>query len=115
MNIVKNSTKERQTRARKTIAQIGNRHRLSVTRSNKYCYAQIIAIDGKTVIGISEKVVKGTQKLSPMDSAKQVGLAIAKLALEKKINSVVFDKGSLAYHGSVKAIAEGARNGGLKL
>jgi len=67
-------------------------------------------------------MVKGThsagsgqaQKLTRMESAKQVGLAIAKLSLEKKIKTVVFDKGSFAYHGRVKALAEGAREGGLQ-
>lgn len=112
--IVKNKTRQRQTRARKTIASVSDRARLSVSRSNNYCYAQIITNTGKTVTGVSEKAVKGTQKLTPMESAKQVGLAIAKLALEKKIKEVVFDKGRLAYHGRVKALAEGAREGGLQ-
>jgi len=114
MNIVKNKRKQRLVRTRKTIAKIGNRPRLSITRSNKYCYAQVVAVDGKTLFGISEKAVKGDKKLSTMDSAKAVGLAIAKLALDKKIKTVVFDKGSLSYHGRVKAIAEGAREGGLQ-
>jgi large subunit ribosomal protein L18 len=112
--INKNKTKQRQIRTRKTIAKVGDRPRLSVSRSNTYCYAQIISKDGKTIISISEKAVKGEAKITPMDSAKKVGLEIAKLALEKKIKTVVFDKGSLAYHGRVKAIAEGAREGGLQ-
>ena len=111
--IIKNKRQQRQVRTRKTIAKVSDRPRLSVSRSNNYCYAQIITVDGNTVVGVSEKAVKGTQKLSRMDSAKQVGLAIAKLALEKKIKVVAFDKGRLAYHGLVKAIAEGAREGGL--
>ena len=114
MNIIKNKTKQRNTRVRKTIAKFSDRARLSVSRSNNYCYAQIITVDGTTLIGVSEKAVKGTQKITPMESAKQVGVAIAKLALEKKVKEVVFDKGSLAYHGRVKAIAEGAREGGLQ-
>src|SRR5262249_37736726 len=113
MNIVKNKTKQRQTRTRKTIALVSDRPRLSVSRSNQYCYAQLITADGKTVVGISEKAVAGKTKVSRMESAKQVGLAIAKLALEKKIKVVVFDKGSYAYHGRIKALAEGAREGGL--
>lgn len=118
MNIVKDSTKQRQTRIRKTIAKVSDRPRLSVSRSNSYCYAQIIAKDGKTIIGVSEKALRQTgqaadKKLSKMDSAKEVGIAIAKLALSKKIKEVVFDKGSLSYHGRVKAIADGAREGGL--
>jgi large subunit ribosomal protein L18 len=104
---------QRQTRIRKNISVVSDRPRLSISKSNTYCYAQIITADGKTLIGISEKAVKGTQKITRMDSAKQVGLAIAKLALEKKIKTVVFDKGPFAYHGRVKALAEGAREGGL--
>jgi large subunit ribosomal protein L18 len=114
VKVIKNSTKQRKTRIRKTIAKISDRPRLSVSRSNRYCYAQIVAVDGQTLLGVSEKAVKGDQKLSTMDSAKAVGLAIAKMALEKKIKTVVFDKGSLSYHGRVKAIAEGAREGGLQ-
>ncbi len=114
MNIIKNATQQRKTRIRKNIAIVSDRPRLSISKSNNYCYAQVITPDGKTVVGISEKAVKGTQKISRMDSAKQVGLAIAKLAIEKKIKSVVFDKGSFAYHGRVKALAEGAREGGLQ-
>ena len=112
--IIKNKRAQRQVRTRKTIAKVGDRPRLSVTRSNKYCYAQIITPDGQTVVGVSEKAVKGTDKLSTMDSAKKVGITIAKMALDKKIKAVVFDKGRLAYHGRVKAIAEGAREGGLR-
>jgi large subunit ribosomal protein L18 len=114
MNIIKNKTKQRLTRIRKAIAKVSDRPRLSISRSNKYCYAQIIDLSGTTIVGISEKAVAGDKKLSTMDSAKQVGLAIAKMALEKKIKTVVFDKGSLSYHGRVKAIAEGAREGGLQ-
>lgn len=110
--IVKDAVKQRKTRIRKAIARVSDRPRLSVSKSNNYCYAQIITQDGKTIVGISEKVVK-TKGTSRMDSAKQVGLAIAKLAIDKKIKEVVFDKGSFAYHGRVKALAEGAREGGL--
>jgi large subunit ribosomal protein L18 len=105
---------QRQTRIRKHITVVSDRPRLSISKSNNYCYAQIITPEGKTLIGVSEKVVLGTQKLTRMDSAKQVGVAIAKLAIEKKIKTVVFDKGSFAYHGRVKALAEGAREGGLQ-
>jgi len=114
MKIIKDATKQRKTRIRKHITVVSDRPRLAVSKSNNYCYAQIITVDGKTLIGVSEKAVKGTQKISRMDSAKQVGLAIAKLSLEKKIKTVVIDKGSFAYHGRVKALAEGAREGGLQ-
>jgi len=105
---------QRETRIRKNIGRVSNRPRLSVVRSNKYCYAQIIAATGDTLIGISEKTLLSKTKLAPMESAKELGKTIAKMALEKKIKEVAFDKGRLAYHGRVKAIAEGAREGGLQ-
>jgi large subunit ribosomal protein L18 len=114
MKVIKNKTKQRRTRIRKTIAVVSDRPRLSVSRSNQYGYAQIVTAEGRTVISVSEKAVKGKENVTRMDSAKQVGIAIAKLALEKKITAVVFDKGSYAYHGRVKALAEGAREGGLQ-
>ena len=117
--IIKDSTKQRKTRIRKHITVVSDRPRLSVSKSNNYCYAQIILPNGETVAGISEKAFRqgsgqATQKVSRMDSAKQVGIEIAKLASAKKIKEVVFDKGSFSYHGRVKALAEGAREGGLQ-
>ncbi|MEK7571138.1 MAG: 50S ribosomal protein L18 [Patescibacteria group bacterium] len=108
------ANKQRQTRIRKNIAKVTDRPRLSVFRSNNYCYAQIIDVTGNTVVGISEKTIQTKEKKSPLDGAKAVGQMIAKLAIEKKIKEVVFDKGRFAYHGRVKALAEGAREGGLQ-
>lgn len=88
--------------------------RLSVFRSNEYIYAQIIDDTmGKTIVGVSEKAL-GKTKGNKTEKAKELGVQIAKLAVEKKIKSVVFDKGSYKYHGRVKALAEGAREGGLQ-
>ena len=64
-------------------------------------------------MGLSEKTLGKEAKGTPIERARYLGTAIAKLALEKKIKEVAFDKGSFAYHGRVKAIAEGAREGGL--
>jgi large subunit ribosomal protein L18 len=105
---------QRQIRTRKKITIVSDRPRLSVHRSNNYVYAQIIDTSGNALCGLSEKKIKTTEKLTAMESAKQVGLSIAKLAQEKKIEEVAFDKGRFAYHGKIKAIAEGAREGGLK-
>jgi large subunit ribosomal protein L18 len=81
--------------------------RLSVFKSNQYIYAQLIDDDkGKTIVS-----AKG--KLS-IEQAKKIGELIAKKAREKKIEQVVFDRGGYGYHGRVKALAEGAREGGLK-
>ena len=106
---------KRQTRIRKKIGSTSDRPRLSVFRSNQYCYAQVIDKNGDTLFGLSEKTLRDkTIKLSPIERAKQLGSAIAKLAIEKKIKEIVFDKGRFAYHGRIKAIAEGAREGGLQ-
>lgn len=104
----------RQKRIRSKIKQNVDRPRLSVHRSNSYIYAQIIDdVKGKTLLGVSEKLL-GKEKGTKTENAKKVGLLIAKKAAEKKIKDVVFDKGSYKYHGRVKALAEGAREGGLK-
>ena|SRR5258706_399457 len=109
---------KRQTRIRKKIGSTSDRPRLSVFRSNQYCYAQVIDKNGNTLFGLSEKTLHPAAqdkkvKLSPIERAKQLGNAIAKLSLEKKIKEIVFDKGRFAYHGRIKAIADGAREGGL--
>ncbi len=107
---------KRQTRIRKNIEQVSDRPRLTVFRSNKYVYAQIIDTTGKTLLGVSEKVLgKKEANSTPIERAKELGMAIAKVAKEKKITEAVFDKGRFAYHGRVKAIAEGAREGGLQI
>ena|SRR5260221_8954444 len=114
---------KRQTRIRKKIGSTSDRPRLSVFRSNQYCYAQVIDTKGNTLFGLSEKTLRPAShpaaqdkkvKLSPIERAKQLGNAIAKLTLEKKIKEIVFDKGRFAYHGRIKAIADGAREGGLQ-
>ncbi|MGH2639374.1 MAG: 50S ribosomal protein L18 [Rhabdochlamydiaceae bacterium] len=111
----KNRKIQRQTRVRKKAAVVTNRPRLSVYRSNNYVYAQIIDVKGNTVVGVSEKIVTKDAKAAPIERAKKVGQEIAKLALSKKIKDVAFDKGRFAFHGRVKAVAEGAREGGLNL
>mgnify|MGYP001572447340 FL=1 len=87
------------------------RPRLSVFRSNKFIYAQLIDdIKGKTLAEASDiKIVKGTKT----ERAKQVGSMIAKKALTKKINTVVFDRNGFKYTGRVKLVAEEARASGL--
>lgn len=103
--------KNRQQRTRKRIKAVTNLPRLTVHRSNKHIYAQIVDDSvHKTVVSVTEQdSVKGTKT----ERAKLVGEAIAKEAQAKKIKEVVFDKGAYAYHGRVKALAEAAREGGL--
>ena len=106
--------KQRQIRVRKKLLRNTGVIRLSVFRSNQYVYAQLIDdVAGKTVATISEKSVGKDVKGSRMERAKAVGMELAKKALAQKVSRVVFDKGSYAYHGRVKALAEGAREGGL--
>ena len=119
MNI-KNTRIKRQTRIRKNIVKITVRPRLSVFRSNRYIYAQIIDKTGDTILGMSEKVLLKRKNLpagkqeSAIERARDLGREIAKLAIDKKIKEVVFDKGRFSYHGKVEAVAIGAREGGLK-
>lgn len=87
--------------------------RLCVFRSNQYIYAQLIDdATGKTILAVNDSATKGKDKKA--DSSKKIGLEIAKQAIDKKITEVVFDRGGYKYHGRVKALAEGAREGGLK-
>lgn len=110
----KTASAQRKTRIRSKLRMVSDRPRLSVSRSNRYCYVQVIDKKGDTLLGLSEKALgKTTEKMSPMERAHALGVSVAKLALEKKIKEVAFDKGRFSYHGRVKAIAEGAREGGL--
>lgn len=105
---MKNNTNNRTTRK---IKAVSSRPRLLVFRSNKEIYAQVIATDGK-ILGNASSL-----KLTEKDNivvAKSVGEAVAKSALQNKVSEVVFDRRGLKYHGRVAALAEGARNAGLK-
>lgn len=104
---------KREKRIRNKIRATGSLPRLSINRSSAHISAQIIDdIMGKTLLGLSEKSlqIKGTKT----EKAKALGIALAKAAKEKKVTAVVFDKGAYRYHGRVKAVAEGAREGGLQ-
>jgi large subunit ribosomal protein L18 len=95
----------------------GERKRLSVYRSSKHIYAQVIDDDqGVTVVSASsiEKTTRETLKTgASVDAAKAVGKLIAERAKEKGVKDVVFDRGGYLYHGRVKALAEAARESGL--
>jgi len=104
----------RHKRARAKIFGTEKRPRLCVSRSSNHIYAQLINDDkGKTLAFASDKELK-KKTLSGQEAAGEVGKLIAKKASEKKIESIVFDRGGYKYHGRVKALAEGARKGGLK-
>lgn len=93
-------------RIRSTIKGTNERPRLSIFKSNKYIYLQLVDdLEGKTLA--ASKIESG------IDNAKKAGSEIAKLAQDKGINKVVFDRSGYKYHGIVKAAADGARDGGL--
>ncbi|HAG51238.1 MAG: 50S ribosomal protein L18 [Deltaproteobacteria bacterium GWC2_42_51] len=110
---------KRKKRVRKKIWGTSERPRLSIFRSNKHIYAQIIEdASGKTLISTStiskelqDKLKKKTKKT---EAAKKIGELVAKKAISKGIDKVVFDRGGFIYHGRIKAVADGAREAGLK-
>jgi large subunit ribosomal protein L18 len=104
--------KRRHTKIRAKISGTEKAPRLVVFRSNYAIYAQLVDdTKGKVIVSHSSLKMK---KRKGVETAKQVGLELAKLAKGKKIVSCVFDRGGYLYHGSIKALAEGAREGGLK-
>ena len=114
MNIAKEKKQRRirrHARVRAKVVGTKSRPRLSVFKSNKYFYAQIIDDEkGVTLASATSSDAKGK---TMTDKAKETGISLAKKAKEKKINKVVFDKGGFLYTGKIKAFADGARDGGL--
>ncbi|MES2436521.1 MAG: 50S ribosomal protein L18 [Patescibacteria group bacterium] len=101
----------RHGRIRAKISGTQEKPRISVYKSNKQVYAQIINDDlGTTLAAASTQKVAGKGML---EKAKAAGMELAKLALSKNISKVVFDRGGFIYTGQIKAFAEGAREGGL--
>ncbi|MEE1073345.1 MAG: 50S ribosomal protein L18 [Cellulosilyticum sp.] len=109
---------KKHNRMRNKIQGTAQRPRLSVFRSEKHIYAQIIDdMTGTTLVAAStvEKDIKASVKAtSNVEAAAAVGTAIAKKAAAKGIEEVVFDRGGFLYHGRVKALAEAAREAGLQ-
>jgi len=88
------------------------RPRVSVFRSNTAIYAQAIDdMNGKTIVSVSSKEIKEAKK--PVELAMLCGKLLAKKAKDKKIEKVIFDRNGYRYHGRIKALAEGMRDGGL--
>ena len=114
MSIIHNTKLRRQIRVRSKIAQNLGIPRLTVFRSNCHIWVQIIDDKhGKTLVSTSTKSLKLT-KGTKIEKAAAVGSAIAKLAISKKLIHLRLDRGPYRYHGRVKALADAARNGGLK-
>jgi large subunit ribosomal protein L18 len=112
-------TARRVARVRRAVkAAAGNRARLSVFRSSKHIYAQVIDdLKGATVASASsiEKDMRGTLKTGAnVDAAKAVGKLLGERAIAKGVTAVVFDRRGYLYHGRIKALADAAREAGLK-
>ena len=119
MATVKARTARRQATVRRAIKEAATgRARLSVHRSGKHIYAQVIDdAKGGTLVAASsmEKTMReGGKTGANVDAAKAVGKLVAERAVEKGVTEVVFDRGRFLYHGRVKALADAAREAGLK-
>lgn len=100
-------------RIRKKVAGSAERPRLSVFRSNKAIYAQLVDDTNGNVLTSASSALLETKSDNKVEQAKAVGKLIAEKAKDKNIDSVVFDRSGYLYHGRVKALAEGARECGL--
>ena len=112
MNRTKEQARKRlHMRIRNKISGTGERQRLSVYRSSKEIYCQLINdLDGHTIAAATSKGLKGTKS----EQAAEVGKMIAERAKSAGVEGIVFDRGGYRYHGRVRSLAEGAREGGLK-
>lgn len=115
--------KSRQQRVRDAIRGTETRPRLCVFRSARHIYAQVISDEtGRTLVSAStlsaelraEQPSDGGKKVKKAEAAKQVGQLVAKKCLDQSISLVVFDRNGFLYHGRIKALAEAAREAGLK-
>lgn len=107
----------RQERVRAKLSGTGQKPRLSVFRSNLHLYCQLIDdTQGKTICSVSDKtlITKDKKKHVTLSAGQELGKLLAKKAGELGIKEIIFDRGAYKYHGRVKAVAEGAREGGLK-
>jgi large subunit ribosomal protein L18 len=106
----------RKLRSKHKIQSRSVKPRLCVYRSNKHIYGQIIDdLTGNTVIGVSSQIIESkSEDKGKIDISFRTGQKLAELAKKKKISEVAFDKNKFKYHGRVKALADGARKGGLK-
>ena len=115
----KAARKKRHYRLRHRLSGTPERPRLAVFKSNKHMYAQLIDDVNRCTLAAASTMEKalvteaGLASTSNIDAAKAVGIAVAKKALDKGINTVVFDRGGFLFHGKVKALADAAREAGL--
>ncbi len=109
----------RKRRVRSRISGTGQRPRLTVFRSSRYIYVQAIDDnDGRTLAAassLSAELKDVVESMNKVDAAHEVGKQIARTLLKNNITEAVYDRGSFLYHGRVKALADGARQEGLKI
>ncbi len=106
-------SERRKTRVRKSLVVSNDRPRIVVFRSNKYIYASLVDINGKTILSISDRDFRNKNKTTGVKSARELGKILAQKVIKLKMKSVVYDRGKYKYHGRVKELADGAREGGL--
>ncbi|MEK7543193.1 MAG: 50S ribosomal protein L18 [Patescibacteria group bacterium] len=106
----------REHRVRRKICGTAEKPRLSIFRSNKYTYAQLIDDSiGKTIISVSSHAEKESKKGGKLDKAEIIGKIIAEKAKKAGISNAIVDRGAYRYHGRVKALVESARKAGLNM
>lgn len=112
----RNRRKRIHWRIRNKVTGTAERPRLNIYRSNKYIYAQLIDdIQGHTLASASSREESVSKELNKSDQSREVGKLLADRAKSANIEKAVFDRGGYLYHGRVKALADGAREGGLHL
>jgi len=118
MSAISNKLKTRmriKARIRGKINGTAERPRLTVFRSNKQIYAQVVDdLSGKTLASASSRAIKEAQGVAKIEQAKMVGTKVAEVAKAAGVEIVVFDRNGYLYHGRVKSLAEAAREGGLQ-
>ena len=118
MNLKKSNRLRRSKKTRAKISEIGA-HRLSVHRTPRHIYAQIISADGSKVIAsastVQKDVASGLKYTGNVEAATAVGKAIADKSKSAGVTAVAFDRSGFKYHGRIKALADAARENGLKL
>lgn len=111
--------RRRQERVRRRVLGTDAKPRLCVFRSARHIYVQVISDEaGKTLVAVSTlspELRDGSDKVKKVDAAKKVGELVAKKCLERSISQVIFDRNGFRYHGRVRAVADAAREAGLKV
>ena len=104
---------KRRRRVRAKVRGSAERPRISVFRSNRGIFAQLIDDESGRTVASASWTEPDLRELGPMDQARRVGALLAERAVAESVQSAVFDRGGYKYHGRVKALADGAREGGL--